>query len=101
MSILLSVPNYASDELSSVLDFLLTAASAYLAGLLLNLTPCVYPLISVTVSLFRTQAKRTDATPFVNALIYVAGLATFYGILGLVSSLGIFFFVFLISSSFA
>lgn len=78
--------------MGSVLDWLLTAASAYLTGLLLNLTPCVYPMISVTVSLFRTHAKQGQAPPFINALAYVAGLAVFYSILGFVSSLGVFFF---------
>ncbi len=78
--------------MTSIFDFLLTSASAYLTGLLLNLTPCVYPMISITVALFRSQTRQSGTSPLAHALIYVGGLAAFYSLLGLVSSLGIFFF---------
>ena len=53
--------------------------SFYLAGLALNLTPCVYPMISVTVALFGAgQGERR----VLRATLYVLGMATMYSALG-------------------
>lgn len=62
--------------------------SIYLTGLALNLTPCVYPMMSVTVSLFgfRQETKRTKS--FLRALLYVMGLSTMFSALGLSAAVG-------------
>jgi thiol:disulfide interchange protein DsbD len=60
----------------------------FLIGLALNLTPCVYPMLSVTVSLFGTQTETTFLRVFFKALMYVLGIATMYSILGVLASLG-------------
>lgn len=59
----------------------------FLWGLALNLTPCVYPMLGVTVSIF--GAKRAVKTPLVvlNAAVYVLGMATMYTTLGVVAAL--------------
>ncbi|HET7226191.1 MAG TPA: cytochrome c biogenesis protein CcdA, partial [Candidatus Eisenbacteria bacterium] len=56
-------------------------------GLALNLTPCVYPMLGVTVSIF--GAKRTLPTPLVmmNAAVYVLGMASMYTALGVIAAL--------------
>lgn len=58
----------------------------FLAGLAVNLTPCVYPMMTVTVSLFNPQQESQVklASSFGRALIYVLGMAVMY------SSLGVF-----------
>lgn len=56
----------------------------FLIGLALNLTPCVYPMLSVTVSLFGNEkGKDSIAYSFVMASAYVMGIAFMYSILGL------------------
>jgi thiol:disulfide interchange protein DsbD len=56
-------------------------------GLALNLTPCVYPIIPITVGYFGGQAGgRTSRTLFF-ALVYVLGMAVMYSTLGLVAAL--------------
>ena len=56
---------------------------AFIGGLLTCLTPCVYPLIPVTISVFgATAAKRTRA--FGLSCLYVAGIAVMFSTLGFV-----------------
>jgi len=60
---------------------------AYLGGLALNLTPCVYPLIPVTISFFANQSRhRLGYTAWLSGC-YVLGLAITYSFLGLAASL--------------
>ncbi len=59
----------------------------FLGGLALNLTPCVYPLIPITISYFGGQAGGSVAKSAVLAVIYVMGIAITYSILGLVAAL--------------
>ncbi len=58
-----------------------------LVGLALNLTPCVYPMIGVTVSIFGAQKARSPFASFGMALVYVLGLATMYSTLGVIAAL--------------
>jgi thiol:disulfide interchange protein DsbD len=62
-------------------------AGVLLLGLGLNLTPCVYPMLSVTVSIFGAQTDTNTLRVFSKALVYVLGMATMYSTLGLVAAL--------------
>jgi thiol:disulfide interchange protein DsbD len=59
----------------------------FLIGLALNLTPCVYPMLSVTVSIFGAQTDTNPARVFLKATLYVLGIATMYSVLGTISAL--------------
>ncbi len=59
----------------------------FVVGLALNLTPCVYPMLSVTVSLFGSQAETNTLRVFLKAVIYVLGIATMYTVLGVSAAL--------------
>jgi thiol:disulfide interchange protein DsbD len=56
-------------------------------GLLLNLTPCVYPVIPLTVSFFGGQASGRPRRAFALAGLYVLGMATMYAGLGVAAAL--------------
>jgi thioredoxin:protein disulfide reductase len=59
---------------------------AVTAGLLTALTPCVYPMIPITISVFGGRgASRGKA--FALATLYVAGIAVMFGTLGTVFAL--------------
>ncbi len=58
----------------------------FVIGLALNLTPCVYPMLSVTVSLFGAQTDSNTLSVFFKALTYVLGIATMYSVLGVVAA---------------
>ena len=58
----------------------------FLGGLALNLTPCIYPLIPITISYFGGQSQGKSGKTFVLALFYVLGIATTYSILGIIAA---------------
>ncbi|MDE3059325.1 MAG: hypothetical protein KGJ59_15355, partial [Bacteroidota bacterium] len=71
-------------EKGSVVAFL----AIFLIGLALNLTPCVYPMLSVTVSIFGAQRDTNLLRVFFKAVTYVLGIATMYSVLGVAAALG-------------
>lgn len=64
-----------------------TLALAAIFGLGLNLTPCVYPLISVTIAYFGGQSRRASGRVLTLAGAYVLGIATTFSILGVAAAL--------------
>lgn len=67
--------------------FLILLAGAFIAGLSLNLTPCVYPLIPITLSFFSSQVEGQSTGKLSLGGMYALGIALSFGILGAVSSL--------------
>lgn len=60
---------------------------AFLWGFLASLTPCVYPMIPITVSLFASDSgNQSRVSRIGSAFLYVIGIALVYAILGLVTS---------------
>ncbi|TMQ73686.1 MAG: hypothetical protein E6K81_03490 [Candidatus Eisenbacteria bacterium] len=59
----------------------------FLIGLALNLTPCVYPMLGVTLSIFGARKAAPPLQVFGLALLYVLGMATMYCTLGVVAAL--------------
>ena len=64
----------------------LTLIGFFVGGLALNLTPCIYPLIPITVSYFGGRDQGRGATA-IHALLYLVGLAVMNSILGVWASL--------------
>ncbi|MEW5702848.1 MAG: cytochrome c biogenesis protein CcdA [Candidatus Zixiibacteriota bacterium] len=68
--------------------YVLTFLLAFGTGLLLSFSPCTYPMIPITVSIFAGQA-RGAGRGFVLSLVYVLTMAVLYGIMGtVVASVG-------------
>ena len=65
----------------------LTLLGIFLGGLALNLTPCVYPLIPITVSYFGGQGGRMGGIPLVHGVFYILGLAITNSALGVTAAL--------------
>ncbi len=59
----------------------------FLGGLALNLTPCVYPLIPITVGFFGGQSEGKTSKLFMMGLLFVVGLALTYSVIGVVTAL--------------
>lgn len=66
---------------------LLTFLLVFLGGLALNLTPCVYPMIPITVSYFGTQRAEKPLVVLGRALAYVVGISVTYSSLGVTAAL--------------
>ena len=73
----------ALNERSLLVSFVLI----FLGGLALNLTPCVYPLIPITIGYFGGQAQGKKGGVVVHAVLYVLGMAVTYSALGLIAAL--------------
>lgn len=67
----------------TLLDF----PMAFLGGMLVSFTPCVYPLIPITVGYIGVKAGRSKAQGFFLSASYVTGMAVTYSLLGLLASL--------------
>ena len=67
--------------------FWLFLLGIFLGGLALNLTPCVYPLIPITVSYFGGKSQRLGSHTLFHGLLYLSGLALTNSILGLSAAL--------------
>ena len=59
----------------------------FAGGLALNLTPCVYPVIPLTLSFFAGQAPGDGRRVFRLAAVYVLGMSTMYSALGVAAGL--------------
>jgi len=70
-------------------NYLLLFVLLFVVGLAINLTPCVYPLVPVTISFFSTQAGENKGIRMQLGLMYVVGIAVMYGLVGgIAASLG-------------
>jgi thiol:disulfide interchange protein DsbD len=67
--------------------WLLALPLIYLAGLALNLTPCVYPLIPITIGFFGGQSGGSRRHLLSLASLYVLGMALMYSTLGVVAAM--------------
>jgi len=66
--------------------YFLALGIAFITGVLLSFSPCTYPMIPITVSVFAGQ-KRSIGKGFILSLFYVGSMAIMYGVMGLIVSL--------------
>ncbi|MFY9398700.1 MAG: cytochrome c biogenesis protein CcdA [Desulfomonilia bacterium] len=60
---------------------------AYLAGVLVSFTPCIYPVIPVTVAYIASQNAGSHTRGFTLSLVYVLGTSFTYTVLGFVAAM--------------
>jgi len=65
----------------------LTLLAIFVLGLALNLTPCVYPLIPITIGYFSQQSGASRGRRVALSSLYVLGIAITYSALGVFSAL--------------
>lgn len=66
-------------------DLLVALALTFGAGVLTSLTPCVYPMIPITVAVFGAQ-KTTKLRGFLLSLAFVEGIAAMFTALGVIAA---------------
>ncbi|MBL7544895.1 MAG: thioredoxin family protein [Bdellovibrionaceae bacterium] len=60
---------------------------AFLAGIITSFTPCIFPMIPITLAILNNHSEqRTRLTNFLISVVYVLGIATTYSTLGLVAA---------------
>lgn len=60
---------------------------ALLLGLLLSLTPCIYPMIPITIGILHSQGRKSLLHDFLGSLSYACGIATTFACLGLLATM--------------
>src|SRR4030067_801987 len=78
------------DIISSTLEgsgLFLGLLLVFLGGLALNLTPCVYPLIPITIGYFGRQSEGSTGKLFIMGLLFLIGMAVTYSVIGVVTAL--------------
>jgi thiol:disulfide interchange protein DsbD len=85
-----SIETGDSDNISNILEengILLGLIFVFIGGLALNLTPCVYPLIPITIGFFGGQSEGSTKRLVMMGILFVLGLAVTYSVIGVVTSL--------------
>lgn len=59
---------------------------ALILGLLLSLTPCIYPMIPITIGILHSHGKKSLLSNFLGSMSYACGLATTFACLGLLAT---------------
>lgn len=79
-----------SDPISDALEsngLIIGLLFVFVGGLALNLTPCVYPLIPITIGYFGGQSEGSTGRLAMMGLLFMLGLAATYSIIGVVTAL--------------
>ena len=64
-----------------------TLLGIFAGGIALNLTPCIYPLIPITVSYFGGQSSQDQRKLVIHGICYIGGLAITNSVLGVIAAL--------------
>jgi len=59
---------------------------AFFLGLLLSLTPCIYPMIPITVGILHNYGTKSFYSNMIRSILYAMGIATTYALFGLLAS---------------
>jgi len=66
---------------------LLAFIAVFIGGILISFTPCVYPIIPITIGVIGSTSAGSKTKGFFLSLFYVLGIATMYAVLGAFASL--------------
>lgn len=66
----------------------LKLVAAVLLGILLSLTPCIYPMIPITVGILQLNQSTTFIRSFMLAAAYTLGISMVFAILGFIAAIG-------------
>jgi thiol:disulfide interchange protein DsbD len=83
----ISADNPSSSGALEHSSLLLKLILVFLGGLALNLTPCVYPLIPITIGYFGGQSEGNTNKLFLMGSFFVIGMAVTYSVIGVATAL--------------
>ena len=68
-------------------SFILAYLAAYLGGVFVSFTPCMYPVIPITLAFIGAHGSDSRVKGFVLSIVYVLGMSLTYTALGAVAAL--------------
>jgi thioredoxin:protein disulfide reductase len=63
-----------------------TLFTAFYVGVITSFTPCIYPMIPITLGILHIKTNRSPLKNFIKAFVYVCGMATVYAVLGYIAA---------------
>ncbi len=86
MQVLWNYAKYVSTLIEQTKSTPIRILLVFLLGILLSLTPCIYPMIPITVGILQAQRSSSFIYNFFLAFCYTMGLATTFACFGLLAS---------------
>jgi len=89
---LIDVFQHATQTLTNLVEHtdtpLLRGGIIFLLGILMSLTPCIYPMIPITLGTLQAAGGRSRHNTFLLAFLYTCGMAITFALLGLFAVYG-------------
>ena len=82
----MTITEYFQSSIASH-NYIISWAILYIAGLGTSLTPCIYPIIGISVSVFGANQASSKMQSALLSLCFILGIATLFTPLGLISAL--------------
>lgn len=79
---------------------LLSFLFVFIAGFLTSLTPCIYPMLPITLAVLGAKKSKSKMDGFLKSVIYVIGMASTYAVLGVLAATSGFMFGSLLSNGY-
>lgn len=80
--------DFVSKLVTTTDSIVLQFGAVFILGLLMSLTPCIYPMIPITVGILQTSASSSLSSNFLLALSYALGMAFTFAGLGFLAAIG-------------
>lgn len=81
-----SLSEYISNLVKTINSPFMRIILVFFLGMLLSLTPCIYPMVPITVGILQAQGSKSLLYNFLSALSYTCGIATTFALFGLLAS---------------
>jgi len=81
-----SISCYVQNMVQKTDNIWLRILLVLLLGLLMSLTPCIYPMIPITIGILQSQGSQSMLRNFLLAACYTMGIATMFALLGLLAA---------------
>jgi thioredoxin:protein disulfide reductase len=75
-----------AQQVKATTSWPLRLLAVFLLGLLMSLTPCIYPMIPITIGILQAQGSKSVWYNFLLSLSYTLGIATTFALLGVVAA---------------
>lgn len=73
-------------QAGTFISMLAALVFAYLGGILSSFTPCIYPMIPITMGFIGGASERSVKSGWILSSVYVLGMASVYTVLGIIAS---------------
>lgn len=81
-----SITDYISYLIQGTESRCIQILLVFILGILMSLTPCIYPMIPITAGVLQAQGTKSVLNSFLLTLSYTMGIATTFALLGLLAS---------------